>query len=411
MHGTTTLPTRRRVAVTAATALIAASALLLSGCSSAATADAGDSSTDPIVIGAALGLSGGFATYDGEPLDTAKLYADKINAAGGIDGRQVEIVTADTKSTASNGPIAAKQVISDGADIVLVSCDFDQGSPAAATAIAAGKVTFSVCAGSNLFGPSGLGELAYTIGTPAAVEGAAAATFAIDQGWTSTYTLTDTSNQFQKEYTEAFAEAYADLGGEVVGADTFLSTDTTISTQTAKISSLSTQPDAVLLASQLPGGATAVQELRSAGVDVPLLAPNGMDGTSWLAQVPGLTDFYYTSYASQRGDDSDAAVNEITELYTAENGSAPTTSFAYMGWALMQVLEEGITKAGTTDGAELAAALDAMTDFPTVVGPTTFTATTHISYARSVNVNKDSDGATTLVEKLTPADVPGAPQG
>jgi len=417
--------TRPSLKALTVTSVVLVSAMTLAACgsssssssssaaaSSAAPASSAASSAaakDPIIIGAALGLSGGFATYDGEPLNAAKLYIDKVNASGGIDGRQVEVVTADTKSVATNGPTAVKEVIDQGASIVLVSCDFDMGSPAAAAANAAGVVSFSVCAGSNLFGPTGIGDLAYTIGTPAAVEGASAAQFAWDKGWKTAYTLIDNSTQFQKEYADSFVKAYTDLGGQIVGSDTFLGTDTTISTQIAKLKSTSPAPDALLLAAALPVGATAVQELRSSGVKTPIIAPIGMDGTSWLAQVPGLKDFYYTSYASQRGDDTDPAVNEITTAYTNAYGAAPTTAFAYMGWALMQVLQEGITKAGTTDGKALADSLNQLSKFPTVVGPTTFTPETHISYVRSFNMNEDANGKSTVVAKVTPSSVPGAP--
>src|SRR5580692_3661478 len=116
------------------------------GGSTEAKATAG---SEPIKLGAALALSGAFSPFDVEPLNTAKLWAAKTNAEGGIDGRQVEFVEADTESEPANGPIAAKQVSSEGAEIVLVSCNYNFGASTALTAEAEGKVSMSVCAGST----------------------------------------------------------------------------------------------------------------------------------------------------------------------------------------------------------------------------------------------------------------------
>ena len=49
-------------------------------------------------------------------------------------GKQIEFVTADTKSDQAQGANAAIEVLEEGAELVLVTCDFDFGSPAAITA-------------------------------------------------------------------------------------------------------------------------------------------------------------------------------------------------------------------------------------------------------------------------------------
>lgn len=388
------------------------SAVAIAGCGGADNADrtnAGkqDGAKAPIVIGAALALSGPFEVYDAQALNTAKLYVDALNARGGIDGRSVKFVEADTRSDPKQGPIAAKQVINDGADVVLVSCDFDFGSPAAVTAIAAEKLNFSVCAGSPKFGPMGIGPLSFTIGDPAEVAAAAAAEWAISKGWKTAYLLVDTSIEYEKAYGRAFTQAWEHFGGTIAGEDTFKNGDSSIATQAAKIKSQNQQADVVVLASYLPGGANAVRQLRSSGVDIPILTNPDMEGKAMIAQVPNLKDFYFANYASIEGNDSDATVNEIIDDYKSEHGKAPDTSYALMGWALMEVLERAITDSGgSTEGAALVKTLEQFTKVPTVVGPTTFDERLHISVDRTMNINEVRNGKSVFLTKVEPSYVP-----
>ena len=62
----------------------------------------------------------------------AQMAVDEINAAGGILGRQVEVVTADTQSDINQGARAGQEVIEQGADIMLVTPDFNFGGGARA---------------------------------------------------------------------------------------------------------------------------------------------------------------------------------------------------------------------------------------------------------------------------------------
>ena len=72
---------------------------------------------DPIVIGAPVNLTGWMAAYDQPPLDGAKLAVEKINDAGGVLGRPLEIIEIDGKTDPATVGNAALEVIDDGADV------------------------------------------------------------------------------------------------------------------------------------------------------------------------------------------------------------------------------------------------------------------------------------------------------
>ena len=72
--------------------VLLATTLLTSGMS--VMADEGDT----IKIGALFNLTGGQASIDTPSYQGFKLKADEINAAGGINGRMIEVVSYDGKT-------------------------------------------------------------------------------------------------------------------------------------------------------------------------------------------------------------------------------------------------------------------------------------------------------------------------
>ena len=89
---------------------------------------------NPIIIGAAIDASGQMSPFDDPALTAAQLEIKKINAAGGVNGRQLEMMTCDTKnSTPGVATSCASSLASKGAVIGWVTCDVNFAAPAALT--------------------------------------------------------------------------------------------------------------------------------------------------------------------------------------------------------------------------------------------------------------------------------------
>lgn len=92
------------------------------GCQGKDTADA-SSGTEPLKIGVAAPITGNYAEYGlGFQVATA-MAAEEINAAGGIDGRPIELVVMDSKGDAKEATAIARQFADDD-DIMAVVGDF-----------------------------------------------------------------------------------------------------------------------------------------------------------------------------------------------------------------------------------------------------------------------------------------------
>jgi len=403
--------------------LIAVLALTLAACgssddggSTSSGSDAGTgtaaASNDPIVIGQAAAETGWMTAYDSAVKNGAKIAADEINAAGGIDGRPIKFVYADTKTDATQGGVAARQVLEDGADFVLTTCDYDLGAPVARTANQSGKLAIG-CAGGLQFGRQGVGPLTFNTYPGSATEGALMAEWAYNEkGWRKPYLLSNNSLEYTKSVCKYFEERWKELAGDnsIAGKDVLQGDDSSIGAQVSRLRQAK-DADVVIECSLPPSGAAEVRQIRSGGIDLPILAAAAFDGSYWLKAVPNLSDFYYPALGSIFGDDPSAERTKFFDEYAKTTGEKPTlASYPLLGYAAVQTLKDGIEQAGSTDAEAVAKAIETFKDKELITGKTTYTAQCHIPVAKPYLMMEIVDGKNKFTgDVVAPEKVPPAP--
>ena len=356
-----------------------------------------------IVVGFATAQSGFMQAYDKPAEDAARIRIDEINKAGGLLGKQIEIVAADTKTDRAEGAKAGLEVIDKGADLVVVSCDYDFGAPAALAAEAAGKVSFFLCAESIKAGIQGVGPHSFSASILAAVQGATMAEWAYNKKNARTfYRLLDTWTEYNKGICDGFDWEMPKLkDAKLVGEDTFKNDDASIAAQITRIKSLPQEPDAIMLCTMMPGGVSAVKQIRAAGIKSMILNGSGMSGSYWLSATPDLTNFYVPDQGSVHGDDPNPKVNEFNATYKAATGSDPSSQYVYPGYVMIDVWAKAVERAKSTDADAVVAELEKMKDEPTLFGPRTFTAELHHQNKGRYLITEVESGKAHVVDEWT----------
>lgn len=364
---------------------------------------------EPFIIGAAIAQTGFVTAFDQEPARAAELAVKEINEQGGVLGRPLQIIYADTKSDIAQGTVAAMELLRQDADMLIVTGDFDYGGMAARTAGSQGKIAIAPFAADPRFGPEGIGPYAFTFATATNTIGATLAEFAQKNGWQTAYTLTQTNVQYDLKVTEAFEARFEGINGpgSVVSRDTFSSDDASIAPHITRLRAMNPQPDVLLLSTHVPDGPSALRQLRAAGVDLPILSAEDMDGDYWLESVPDLSNFYYASVGSVFGDDPRPEVNDFIETFRAEYGTRPVVANVITGYSAVQALKLAAERAGSLEPDALKAELEKFDAEPLLVGETTFNETDHISFDRPSVIIGVTDGQHAVVDTVTPASVPG----
>lgn len=389
--------------------VFAIAAVFVASCGGDDSNDGGGEESGPITIGFAIANTGVLEPFDSPARFGAQVAIEDINAAGGVDGRRLEAIEESTKSDPSEAANAAIKVLDAGADVLVVSCDFDLGGGTAAIeADKRGVLATSTCGASMKFGPAGAGDLVFTMATAGAGEGATMAEWAYEKrGWRRAFVIEESTIAFTQEVVAGFEQRWEDLGGQVVGKETMKNDDQSFAAQVSAIQSASPEPQFIFVSSYIPGEARLFRQIRGAGIDLPILGEEDIDGDYWKGGLEDLSNTFYVTYASIYGDDPNNKFNDLVDRYERENGELPDTAPGIMaGYSAVEATAKAIEETGTTDGEHLAEEFEAFKDEEFLVGPTTFTNELHINPARDLRIMKIQDGKSSFLKLFRPDDVP-----
>jgi branched-chain amino acid transport system substrate-binding protein len=389
---------RKQAALTALVAVIATVVAVVAGTASAAG--------KPIVIGWAFDSKGAMAPFDGPALAAAQIRVKQWNGKGGVNGRQLKIVTCDTQG---NKPAIAKscaaKLLGQKVDVIFTTCDVDFAAPVVQESINAGKLTIAPCIGTDQMGPKRFGakgKLAFSFGNVAQDEGSAMAQYAWAKGWKTASLATDTVIVYFKDVVKAFKARFTELGGKIVAEESYQSLGSTnITNAVSRLNGK--QADVIVTSTAGAFGALPqmISGLRTLGNDTPVLNSWAGDGTYWVTKDPQVTNYYFVTYASIFGDDPVAAVNALAKQLKAGTGGFVAGSAAVDG--LVAAIKRS---GGSTTGATLAATMEKFSKVPTLSGLVSFSPQLHSVFGRQYRVVRIQDNAGKLVGTVTAKVVP-----
>jgi branched-chain amino acid transport system substrate-binding protein len=360
--------------------------------------------TEPILIGSAMAQTGFMSPFDVPALDTARIAIDATNAAGGVLGCQLELIEVDGESNPDKGAQIATDLIDQGAQLMLVTCDYDINAKASQVAQDAGVLVIAPCVGDTIMGPDAGLTLGFSLGSAVPGEAAIMAEWAFEEFGPKASLFKDMSIKYTQNQCKVFEERWTQLGGEIVSAPEFSQTQqgSLAAPVTAQVKEIKdSNPDVVALCSYPGGGAEAAAALRAGGVETPVVSGFGMDGAFWLGAVPDLSDFYFVTYASVFGDDPNPKVTELLSAYKSLTGSDAATSGLVTGASSIEAFALAAEQAGSTNGADLAAALEAFDNVELTAGPTSFSPQLHVNVTRPMAVMQVQDGSHSFIEYRT----------
>jgi branched-chain amino acid transport system substrate-binding protein len=385
----------RRAGKWCALALVAAVAVALAG---ATGGSASVNQRGAIVIGWAHDSKGDMAPFDGPALAAAKIRVRQINAKGGVNGRQLRIVTCDTqRNNPARAKSCARRLIGQGADIIFTTCDVDYATPVVQESINRGLLTVAPCIGTDQMGPKRFGakgRLAFSFGNVAQDEGSAMAEYAYRRGWRTAALGTNTAIVYFRNVVEAFEKRFTQLGGRIVAKESYA---TGANNVRQAVSRLNSRRADVYVTSTAFGELPAfVSGLRSLGNRAPILNSWAGDGTYWVTKSPAVTEYYAVTYASVFGDDPNRAVRRLARQIKAGTGGF------VQGPAAIEGVVTAIKRAkGSTNGTALSRQMERFKRLPTISGRISFSRNLHSVFGRQYRVIKIQNNKAKIVGYVT----------
>jgi branched-chain amino acid transport system substrate-binding protein len=363
----------------------------------AATASGKSSATPTIVIGAAVDLTSSMKPFDSPALAGAQIEAKKLAARKGPHF-VIKVCNHQLKKQQS----CAAQLIQQGAQIAIVTCDVEYAAPATQEFINKGILTISPCVTTDQMGPQRFGakgRLAFTMGGTAQDEGSAEAEYAYARGWRTAIVVKDNLLVYFRDVSDSFAKRFQELGGKIVDRQSFTSFKKDIGPVISKVAG--EQADVISFVTAFGELPQFVAGIRSAGNNTPIINSWGGDGTYWNPKNPKVTDYYVDNYASSFGDDPNPAVNALLKALLATK-HVPYTASYVLGASTIDALATALTRTGgSTQGTKLAQALEGFHGVRTISGPISYSKTLHSVVGRPWRIMKVQNNKESFVRMWT----------
>lgn len=358
----------------------------------------------PIVIGAVVDLTKNMAPFDAPALLAAQLEIKAINAKGGVLGRPLQLKFLNDQLDAAKTKQDAVSMIQKHVDVGWVTCDVNYAAPAAQEFLNAGKLTIAPCLGTDELSPirfGSRGKLGFSFGNAAQDEGAAVAEYAYKiKHWTTADVVTDNLLRYFQDVCKAFSVRFQELGGKIVGQESFTQGDKTINNVVSRVNN--EKADVIAFCTSFGADQPAfVSGLRSLHNETPIINGWASDGNYWWPKNPPVTNFYYLTYASVWGDDPSAQVRAFEAQMKSAGHPAQTGGFLG-GAAAIQGIADAIKKAhGSTNGARLASIMVRFHKVPTISGNVSFSPSLHTVFGRAYRVILVNDNKAKYVGEIT----------
>ena len=255
-------------------------ALLVIGCAVADTEqDAGDDEKAPFRIGVMESLTGPGETYGNVAIRAKQMAVDEINAAGGVDGRLLELVVEDSQCSAKEAVAAYRKLTDvDGVKIILGTSCSGAMLGVAPLAEADGVILFSGLASNPDI--ANAGDYIFRTQISDVEVGIGTGNLMWADGVRKLATITEATDYAEGVRRTTVAQ-FTKRGGQVVSQESYASDVTDFRTQLSKL--FDEQPDALHLAPQSEFAAgVIIKQARELGYAGPIYAETISVGTTAL---------------------------------------------------------------------------------------------------------------------------------
>jgi branched-chain amino acid transport system substrate-binding protein len=313
----------------------------------------------PIKIGYLAGLTGEFAPYGIAESNASKMAVDEINKAGGILGRQLEVVVYDTKSRPEDAVNAVRRMIESDKVCVIMGANTSSVNLATAPLVERGKVPQIGTATTNpLVTVDEKGKVrpySFRICFTDPYQGTIAAEFAFNSlKKNKAAILHNVGSDYAQGLREYFIESYKKLGGEIVVDEGYRDADVDFRAQLAIVQ----KSGANILF--LPGlgrdMALIIKQARELGLkDLEIVGGDGYG--EFMNDIAGqsMIGTYWITHTDMDDPDMAPVFKRYEEIYKEEAKEFGNVTLAY---DLTYWVADAIKRAGSTDGTAIAKALE-----------------------------------------------------
>jgi branched-chain amino acid transport system substrate-binding protein len=323
---------------------------------------------ETIKVGHYGSLTGSEATFGKSTSNGIRMAIAEINAAGGIGGKQVELVEYDTKGDPREAGAVVTRLVKQDRVVGVI------GEVASSLSLAGAPVCQE--GGVPMISPSStnpkvtlVGDFIFRVCFIDPFQGYVGAKFSADNLKAKTAAvLIDQTSAYSVGLADEFKKNFEKLGGSITTTQSYNKGDGDFTQRLAAIRA--TNADVIYIPGYYTDVANIAVQARKLGITAPLVGGDGWDSEE-LAKNAGkaIEGSYYSNHAAP--DDPSPVLQDFIAKYKDEYGATPD-ALAALGYDSANVMFAALKQTNGEGGGKLRDAIRATKDFPGVTGAINF---------------------------------------
>lgn len=318
-----------------------------------------------IKIGFVGSLSGDQKPWGEDSRDGAQMAVDDFNAAGGLNGKKVEMDIGDSASKAESAKSAAEKLLSDG--VIAIVGEVASGNTMQIAQSAFQKNVPVVAIGATRTDLTDVGSNIFRVCYTDDLQGPVMATFAYDKlGLRNVAVMTDNKQPYSQGLSQSFEAEFKKLGGNIVGEEFYESGQTQFGGQLTELKAKN--PDGVFMSGYFTEVGPIAQQARQAGITGKFLGGDGWDSPQLpVSGGDAIVGSYFCNHYTN-ADPRPQVVQFLAKWKQKHGGQLPGTTMGALGYDAMALTLDALKRAKTLDSAALRDAIDDTDKYQGITG-------------------------------------------
>ena len=326
--------------------------------------------TQGIQIGFFGALTGPQATFALSGRNGVRMAFEEINRAGGVLGKQIELLVEDDRNEPAEAASAVSKLITRNHVVALIGEQASSRSLAAAPIAQTYQVPMVSPTSTNIE-VTKKGDYIFRVCFIDPNQGKALALFSRRNLKAQTAAiLVDARSDYSVGLAHAFRESFEKEGGRIDPEVKYTEGDSDFSAQLTTIRT--SHPEVLFIPGYYTDAGLIARQARGLGLSAILLGADGWDSPK-LVEIGGaaVEGSYFSNHYS--ADDPSPQLQRFVAAYQKAHGATPD-SIAALSYDAARLIADAIRRAGSTEGKRLRDALAATRDFPGICGAITMDA-------------------------------------
>lgn len=323
--------------------------------------------SNEILVGQFGSMTGSEATFGISTDKGIRLAFDEINAAGGIKGKKLKLITLDDQGKAEEAAAAVTRLVNQEKVVAILGEVASSRSLAAAPIAQKAQIPMITPSSTN---PkvTEVGDFVFRVCFIDPFQGTVMAKFTTENLKAKKVAiLRDQKSDYSMGLSDFYAAKLKELGGEIVSDQSYSSGDIDFKAQLTQLRA--TNPEAIFIPGYYTEVGLIARQARQLGIKAPLMGGDGWD-SSKLFEIGGdaINGGYFSNHYTT--ESQDPAVTTFINKFKEKFNETPD-GLAAMGYDAALVLIEALKKSPDLTPKAIRDEIAKTKEFPGVTGKIT----------------------------------------